>query len=118
MRYTYLVLTVLFTLFAYWQINDPDPATWIAMYLIVAFVCAYAFFRPLKAVMFWPLVGLLSVGMVTYIPSVIEWMQLGMPSIVEEMQAATPYVEYVREFLGMVISMLALLYVYWGAKAV
>lgn len=36
MRYIALCFSFIYLLFAYWQINDPDPIWWIALYLISA----------------------------------------------------------------------------------
>jgi hypothetical protein len=59
------------------------------------------------------IVGLLalsfSVWLCTLIPGVIDWMNLGMPSITDEMHATAPHIEVVREFLGLMIAVSALL---------
>jgi hypothetical protein len=36
-KYIYLLLSLIFVLFAYWQLNDPDPVLWVSVYLIAAF---------------------------------------------------------------------------------
>lgn len=36
MRYIALCFSFIYLLFAYWQINDPDPIWWMALYLIAA----------------------------------------------------------------------------------
>ncbi|MCE9540851.1 MAG: transmembrane 220 family protein [Bacteroidetes bacterium] len=36
MRYIALLFSFIYLLFAYWQINDPDPIWWVALYLISA----------------------------------------------------------------------------------
>ncbi len=36
MRYIALFFSFIYLLFAYWQINDPDPIWWLALYLISA----------------------------------------------------------------------------------
>ena len=46
MRYVNMVLCVLMILFAAVQYNDPDPAFWMAIYLIVGAWAALAAFRP------------------------------------------------------------------------
>ena len=43
MRYIALFLSLIFILFAYWQLNDPDPVWWITVYLVPAFVSFRAF---------------------------------------------------------------------------
>lgn len=43
MRYMALCFSFIYVLFAYWQINDPDPIWWMALYLIAAAVSFRAF---------------------------------------------------------------------------
>ena len=38
----------------------------------------------------------------------LDWLEADMPSLTEEMQASNPYIEEVREFLGLFIAVLAL----------
>lgn len=105
-----LILCALFVLFALVQYNDPDPYLWAPIYLFVAAVCGYAAFgkynRPIT------LIGTVILGIytLTYVPDFIDWIKMGMPNIVETMKAEKPYVELTREFGGLVICMLALLW--------
>lgn len=43
MRYFALCFSFIFILFAYWQINDPDPIWWITVYLIPAYISLRVF---------------------------------------------------------------------------
>lgn len=43
MRYFALFFFIIYLLFAYWQINDPDPIWWITLYLIPAYFSWRAF---------------------------------------------------------------------------
>ncbi|MDH4462228.1 MAG: transmembrane 220 family protein [Flectobacillus sp.] len=43
MKYLALVFAVLFLVFAYLQLNDPDPLVWIPAYLLPAYVCVRSF---------------------------------------------------------------------------
>lgn len=38
MKYLSLAFCGIFTLFAYWQINDPDPILWIPIYGLMVYV--------------------------------------------------------------------------------
>ena len=42
----------------------------------------------------------------------VDWVKKGMPSITGSMKAESPHVEYLREFLGLFIILLALLFHY------
>jgi hypothetical protein len=46
--------------------------------------------------------------MLTMVPGMVDWFNSGMPSITAEMQATAPHIEVVREFLGLLITVLAL----------
>jgi hypothetical protein len=40
------------------------------------------------------------------------WITSGTPSIIEEMKATTPYIETAREFFGLILCIIALVYHY------
>jgi hypothetical protein len=43
MRYAAIIFFALFLLFAFVQINDPDPVLWVALYLVPAYISYRAF---------------------------------------------------------------------------
>jgi hypothetical protein len=116
MKIANIILTLVFILFAWWQLNDPDPYIWIPIYLYCAAMCALAAMG--KANKIAILVGLipLSIFMIMYIPDFINWIQMGMPSVVETMKAEKPFVELTREFGGLVICCGVLLWQYFKVK--
>ncbi|MFN7115478.1 MAG: transmembrane 220 family protein [Saprospiraceae bacterium] len=111
-----IILAILFLLFAIVQYNDPDPFVWIAIYGIVAVVCALAAFK--KYYIWLILLGLAisAVEATTTIPGFIEWIRLGMPNIAETMKAEKPYIEYTRELLGLVLCVGTLIFQYIQAR--
>ena len=101
MKYLHLLVAALFTLSAYWQLNDPDPASWIAVYGMTAYIAVRYFFgglRPVVALL--PAVAIF-VWWCTYIPAFSAWVADGMPTITGSMHAESEYIELVREFLGL-----------------
>ena len=100
-------------LFAYWQLNDPDALTWVIVYLLVASVSGYAVFEKIDRRILLFLVTMFLIYTLSYTPYIIDWIQQGMPSIAEEMKAATPYIEYTREFFGLLISLCVIVYHYY-----
>ncbi len=114
MKYTHLIIALLFIAFAAVQLNDPDPYLWVVVYLGVA-LCAFATFfgRSLKWLALAGLIGCL-IGAALITPDFIAWLKDGMPSIVSSMKAETPYIELVREFLGYLIA--AAVYGYYFKK--
>lgn len=108
-----LILAAIFTGFAAVNLNDPDPIAWVLAYLSVAALLALsAFGRADRRVSGWLAVAL-SVWMFTMLPGMIDWFGAGMPSIVQEMKATVPHIEVVREFLGLLLAVLALAWLTW-----
>ena len=112
------ILVGIFLLFAAMQINDPDFFIWVPIYALVAIVIllfdkGYKMLRVLQIL----LVAYI-LGMVSYYPDVMSWIQNGTPSITGSMQAESPFIEFVREFFGLGICALALgYYTFKASKA-
>ena len=103
MKYLHLVVALLFGLFAYWQLNDPDWPLWVGMYGAVALVAAWwALGRPPRLLIFLAL-GVAVAWMCTLIPDVITWISEGAPTIAGQMKAESPHIELTREFFGLFI---------------
>jgi hypothetical protein len=107
MRYIHLIPALLFALFAYWQLNDPDGPLWVVMYGAVAVVAGWhAFGRP-PLVVTYLVLGAALIWMLTLVPGFIDWVREGTPNIAGQMKAETPYIELMREFLGLLLCCLA-----------
>lgn len=104
-----LVLTALFLLFAAVQINDVDPWLWVTWYAFLALLTGLAAFKRLPSLLVWVGLSICVTSLIRLFPEFQEWYNDGMPSIVESMKAETPYVEFVREFLGLVIGLVVLI---------
>ena len=104
------LIGTLFILFAYFQLNDPDPLLWVALYGFIAVVSILAIFRPLPSFLVWIGLAITVVGILWYLPHFISWFQDGMPSITSSMKAESPFIEYTREFLGFVLCFVAMLW--------
>lgn len=113
---TNILVGILFLLFAYFQINDPDPAAWIAIYAAVGILSLVAIFQKLPT---WlPLVGIgvCIAWTIALLPEFINWLQMGAPSITESMKAEKPHIEYTREFLGLIICGIGFGFLYFQAR--
>lgn len=111
-----LFLTALFLLSAALQWNDPDPFFWIAIYLCAAVICGFAAFEKYNR---WAILLVMAVCLYELsklFPAFSQWINDDMPSITESMKASTPYVELVREFLGLAIVMIVLIFQYVRAR--
>lgn len=104
MRILYFFICLVFVLFAGWQYNDPDPYIWIPIYGFVALTYGLAAWnRPLPFRVLLSGLAILFVFMLSYVPDVWHWIQMGEPSIVESMKAERPWVELTREGLGLML---------------
>ena len=114
MKIINLILAVCFLAFAALQFNDdPDDVWfWVLIYGLVAGISAFAAFGRYN--MWVIVIGIAAVVFELFrkFPAFAQWISQGMPSIVEKMEASSPYVELVREFLGLLISLAALIYHY------
>lgn len=110
MKTLHLSLALVFALFAALQYNDPDPVQWMLVYGSVSALCVGAAFGRFSK----PAVIVVSVTvlvwMLTLLPGFLAWIDMGMPSITGTMQAHEPYIEVVREFLGLAIALIVLLH--------
>ena len=109
-----LVLALLFFAFAAVQLNDTpgDVLFWVLIYSLVAAISAFGAFS--KYNMWVIMLGIAAVvyEMFRKFPAFAQWCSDGMPSIVEEMKASSPYVELVREFLGLALCLAVLVFHY------
>ena len=104
----YFIISGLFLLFAVVQWNDPDPLIWMIFYGVMSLIYVllalgkkFAFY--LSVLML--IVSLLYMGLI--LPEIIKWIKDGMPSIVQSMKATIPTIEYTREFLGLLLCLIA-----------
>jgi hypothetical protein len=107
-----LFLTALFVVSAALQYNDPDPLFWISLYLAAAVICVFAAFNKYNR---WALLLLMAACIYELWvlgPAFMQWVKDGMPSITESMKASTPHVELVREFLGVFIVFVVVVFQY------
>jgi len=111
-----VILVILFVLFAIVQWNDPDSLLWILMYLAVAGVAAQPLIGKYYEKLTIGFLGVLVVSLLTYVPAVIDWFSDGMPTITGSMKASSKYIELVREFFGLLISIVAVGYYVWRGR--
>ncbi|WP_426058450.1 transmembrane 220 family protein [Hymenobacter sp. B1770] len=96
MRYVFWTLALLLVVFAALQLNDPDPALWVALYLVPAAVMAWV--ASGAAVSPWLPWGLT----VVYVGLAIWWWPSRFDGVTGPMSPQTT-VEEGREALGLLI---------------
>ena len=101
-------LALMFLLFAFVQINDPDPILWILIYGNMAVLCVVAIFKMRFVYWLSVTVGLYSLYAVYLLPGVWQWLQSPDKSLlfddIAKMQF--PYIEETRECLGLLICLI------------
>jgi len=110
MKIVHFILALLFLVFAAVQLNDSDPYLWVAIYTAMAVAFALKLFQRSYVILTYVLALFCGFYLIYLLPDFIDLLQTGMPSITSTMQAETPHVELVREFLGLFICVMALTY--------
>lgn len=112
MRIVSFILAIMFVVFAFVQINDPDPIIWILIYGAMAVICVLAAFQiyPIKVMVGLALIyGIYSIY---YFPGVREWLHQDDKSLLFDNLAKMQfsYIEESREFLGLMICVVVLVF--------
>lgn len=111
MKVLNLVLAVVFILFAFVQINDPDPVVWILIYGLMAVACILAAFGRFYPIVLIGLLAIYTAYSFVSLSGVLEWLRSDDKSMlfddIAKMQY--PYIEESREFLGLFICILVLI---------
>lgn len=109
-----LVSFLFFALFswsAFLQLNDPDPYHWFVVYMIVALIPLITLFRPVSKKTIWIIILLLLAYSFYHFSYFMDWIEIeNKNEIFGEMVYEKPYLEGTREFLGLLICALSLLY--------
>ncbi|MFY0685561.1 MAG: transmembrane 220 family protein [Cyclobacteriaceae bacterium] len=108
-------LFLLFALFTYVNLNDPDPFLWVLIYGAVALISLLRIFGIFYKSTVFILMIALGVYALLFVPSFWEWLTTDNKSeLFGEMVYEKPYIEGTREFGGLVIADMALaLQLYW-----
>ena len=111
-----IVVFVVFVLFAYFQFNDPDSLRWALVYCLPAIIAIMSLrgLTPMKV--YYAFLLFYLVLIFTYVPHLVDWFQQGMPNIASSMKAETPYIELTREFFGLVLCLISVVYYILRAK--
>ena len=93
-----LLLSLLFLLFAYFQLNDPDPEYWTPIYLVAALGCGLVFFNKAPASMIY-----YGIAVIYLIGAFVQWPPQFEGVLFGEMKMRSLNIELARESLGLVI---------------
>jgi hypothetical protein len=111
MKIVNLVLAVMFLVFAFVQINDPDPFHWILIYGAMAVICVMAAFRYYPRVFMIVMLIIYVAYSLVFLGGVKIWLtqpdKAALFDDVAKMQNL--YIEESREFLGLWICIFVLI---------
>jgi hypothetical protein len=106
-----ILFSVIFTIFAVIQLNDPDPIIWFSLYIIVAIVALISNYKRIPEWIIWVLIIGLSVYASFHFLYFIDFLQTeNKNELFGEMVYEKPYLEGTREFLGLIMAIGALVY--------
>ncbi|TAE48036.1 MAG: hypothetical protein EAZ89_16160 [Bacteroidetes bacterium] len=114
MKFLRPLFTVLFALFAWYQLNDPDSWFWTILYVALSICVGLSDRKEAERPML--ITGAFCVaGLLRYLPGLLAFLfnKDGI-SFSMGMQNDYPYIEEAREFGGMLISTLVLFYFWWS----
>ncbi len=105
------ILCIVFLLFTYLQFNDPDPLIWVMVYGTVAVFFAVSNFIAIPKIVFYTLILGLILFSIMHFDFFTTWLKSDDKSeLVGDMVYEKPYIEGAREFMGLLIAIVALIY--------
>jgi len=116
MKITYLVLSLVFLVFAGLQLNDPDPVPWMLVYVAISISCALVAFGRHPKWWLWGVTAVVGAWMAYASPAFFRWAGGGFPAIAGQMEDARPIIEETREFLGLLLAFAMMLALLWAAR--
>lgn len=110
MKILNFILALVFLVFAFVQVNDPDPLLWILIYGNMAVLCILAMFRIRFKIWIMVTTGLCLVYAAVFAPGAYEWFLSPDKAMLFDDLAKMQnlYIEETREFLGLVICLVVL----------
>ena len=111
-------LAAMFLLFAALQYNDPDPGLWMLVYGAMCVACVAAIFNRFSFPLMTVMAGGYLILSALHVDGMLQWLKSPNRKMlfddVAKMQY--PYIEEAREFLGLLICLIALLYLFYLQK--
>lgn len=116
--YFYGLWVLLFSLFAYWQFNDPDPEVWVSIYAVAVIFSLFAIRGIFPKIPLTLVVVLCLLGAIYFFPGGVgEWITAEWAQ--KDLTMKTPQMEENRETFGLLTISLVLspaLYQAWKKK--
>ena len=112
MKVVHILFALMFLVFAGLQYNDPDPILWMPVYLAMVVVCILASLGKFYQRVNYLLIAGYVLFSLIYIPGVIDWLRSPDPMLLfsEVAKMDYIYIEETREFMGLMICVVVLLW--------
>ena len=110
MKIVYIILTLVFGAFAFFQYNDQDWYIWMILYGFVALMSFLAIYNRFNNTVLIPAMIIFILYFVYLAPSILEWIQSGQS--IDAMSDERPYVEGTREAFGLLLGLGAMFLLY------
>ncbi|GIL21583.1 MAG: hypothetical protein BroJett042_00960 [Bacteroidota bacterium] len=113
-----IVLALMFVSFVAVQFDDPDPILWVFIYSNMVVICVWSVFAVPNKYWIWISAAGYLVYAIFLIPGALDWFQSPDRSLLFDDLAKMqyPYIEETREFLGLIICVVVLLWVGYRFK--
>ena len=102
-------VALIFFLFAYLQLNDPDFWWWVLIYGLVAIVAILNLFGALNKSRTFKTLIVFIILLVIYFSNLIAWIKAGFPDMVNYTDDNVVIAEGIREYFGLLISFIVIL---------
>ena len=117
MKYFYIFSFLIFTLFAYFNLNDPDPALWVSVYGISGLIFLLPFFKFNKPLVYLIAGSTLLIWSFTMLDAVYDWaFNHNFENIAQSMKVEKMYIEETRECFGLMITAFFIFILYFNEK--
>ncbi len=110
MKILYIIFTLLFGAFAFFQYNDQDWYIWAILYGFVALMSFLAIYDRFNNTVLIPAMIIFILYFIYLVPSIFEWIQSGYS--IDAMSDDRPYVEGAREAIGLLLGLGAMFVLY------
>ena len=122
-----ILMSVIFLLFAFLNLNDPDPLLWVSLYAFIGFAHLLVLIKeyfpsPLNRTTTWlRFYSIISSSLLIYgcfyIPDLIIWLSASdKMDLMGKMKAQKSYIEGTRELGGLLLASMSMGYQYFSHK--
>jgi len=111
------VLLLVFLAFAVLQLNDPDSVYWVAVYGFIVVIVLLALLEKLPQVVLKGALIVYFLLLIYYSPALYSWVfKHHAANIAKSMSTDTMYIEEAREFFGVLLCFMTIVFEYYFGK--